>query len=271
MQRTEITAEVVAKADLLATFGIDPATIAARLGITEYVAGLLVRNVSLPPRLGQPQPSSRRAPNSQRGLEATTIRRIQRMLEVGWLNHQEIAREAGVSANIVAHVASGKRTALTLARPRLSRGEQFLPEPIRCRGCHALLSVVPCRVCRLHLAALADELLSSLPLGFSKIDFPCWNLVGLLSEYLNQTFGGTIMQDLLSILSAEVSAFLAAQDKREYLIARAEKFFDEVVQPIDLPGPDVVVDPVLRAVIRPLVGRVYDELIKKLEIQTNAA
>ena len=33
------------------------------------------------------------------------------------------------------------------------------------------------------------------------------------------------MNDLLSILSAEVTAFLAAQDKREYLIARAEKFW----------------------------------------------
>lgn len=173
MQRTEITAELVAKADLLATFGIDAPMIAARLGITEYVADLLARNASLPPCLGQPHPSGQRAPNSQRGLEATTIRRIQRMLDVGWLNSQQIAREAGVSADIVGRVASGKRKALTLARPRLSRGERFLREPIRCRGCHALLSVVPCRACRLELAALLDTLLSSSPYGFPKIDFLC--------------------------------------------------------------------------------------------------
>ena len=79
------------------------------------------------------------------------------------------------------------------------------------------------------------------------------------------------MNDLLPILSAELSAFLGATDKREYLIARAEKLFDELVEPIDLPGPDVIIDPVLRAVIRPLVGRVYDEVIRKLEVRAHAA
>jgi len=79
------------------------------------------------------------------------------------------------------------------------------------------------------------------------------------------------MNDLLPILSAELSAFLGAADKREYLITRAEKLFDELVEPIDLPGPDVIVDPVLRAVIRPLVGRVYDEVVRKLEVPAHAA
>ena len=79
------------------------------------------------------------------------------------------------------------------------------------------------------------------------------------------------MNDLLPILSAELSAFLAAADKREHLIARAQKLFDEVVEPIDLPGPDMVIDPVLRATIRPLVGRVYDEVIRKLEVRAHAA
>ncbi len=79
------------------------------------------------------------------------------------------------------------------------------------------------------------------------------------------------MPDLLPLLSAELSAFLSAQDKREYLITRTEKFFDELVEPIDLPGPDAIIDPVLRAVLRPLVGRVYDEVIKKLEVPAHAA
>ena len=79
------------------------------------------------------------------------------------------------------------------------------------------------------------------------------------------------MNDLLPILSTELSAFLAATDKREYLITRAERLFDELVEPIDLPGPDAVIDPVLRVTIRPLVGRVYDEVLRKLEARTNVA
>jgi len=148
MHRVEITAEVVRQADRLAKFGIAPAEIATRLGITEYVAGLLVRNASLPPRIGHPRPSGRRAANDQVPLEAADIRRIQRMLDVGLLNHQQIAREAGVSGNAVAGVASGKRRAVTLVRPILNVGERFLPEPIRCSVCRARISVVPCRACR---------------------------------------------------------------------------------------------------------------------------
>ena len=79
------------------------------------------------------------------------------------------------------------------------------------------------------------------------------------------------MNDLLPLLSAEASAFLAAADKREHLIGRAESLFDELVAPVDLPGPDVVIDPVLRATIRPLVGRVYDELVRRLESTSHAA
>ncbi len=73
------------------------------------------------------------------------------------------------------------------------------------------------------------------------------------------------MQDFITLLSAELAAFASAKDKREHLIACSEKLFDEVVEPVDLPGPDKIVDPLLRAAIRPLVGRVYDEVLKKLE------
>ena len=79
------------------------------------------------------------------------------------------------------------------------------------------------------------------------------------------------MQELIPILMAEATAFLASTDKREFLIVRAEKLFDDLVEPVDLPGPDVIIDPVLRATIRPLVGRVYDEAIRKLEARDNAA
>ena len=78
------------------------------------------------------------------------------------------------------------------------------------------------------------------------------------------------MPDLFSLLSAEISAFLTAADKREYMIARAEKCFDQVIAPLDLPGPDQVIDPLLRATIRPVVGRLYDEVIRKLEVTAHA-
>jgi len=79
------------------------------------------------------------------------------------------------------------------------------------------------------------------------------------------------MNDLFAILAVELSAFLDAADKREHLIARAEKLFDELIEPIDLPGPDRLIDPVLRAVIRPLVGRIYDEAIRRLEARAHVA
>ena len=148
MHRTEITAEVVARADRLATFRIGPAMIAKRLGITRYVAGLLVRNASLPPRLGRLRISGYMALNVQPGLEATTVRRIQRMIQVGWLNHTQIAREAGVSLNTVSDVASGKHLAISTDRPCLAKGERFSPQLDRCKECGALLSVMPCRACR---------------------------------------------------------------------------------------------------------------------------
>lgn len=79
------------------------------------------------------------------------------------------------------------------------------------------------------------------------------------------------MQELLPIVADELSAFLKAKDKREFLITRCEHYYDELVEPVDLPGPDRVVDPLLRSAIRPLVGRLYDAAVEKLEANTNAA
>jgi len=71
------------------------------------------------------------------------------------------------------------------------------------------------------------------------------------------------MEKLLPMLADEVNGFFTAKDRREYAIRRAERLFDEVIEPLDIPGPDQVVDPLLRAAIRPLVGRIYDELTAK--------
>jgi len=94
MERREITAAVVEEAQRLLAEGMDPSTIATRLGITEYVADLLARNVSEKPDRIPPPRTARRVPNSQRAVGATAIRGVQRMLEAGLLSKGEIARAA---------------------------------------------------------------------------------------------------------------------------------------------------------------------------------
>jgi len=49
-------------------------------------------------------------------------------------------------------------------------------------------------------------------LDFLKTRVTAWKLFGVLSEDFNRDFGGTIMQDLFPLLSAELSAFLSAED-----------------------------------------------------------
>lgn len=73
------------------------------------------------------------------------------------------------------------------------------------------------------------------------------------------------MQDLIRRLTEEINSFIEAGDKREYAIERCEELFDEHFVPIDLPGPDAVIDPLLRAAIRPVVGRIYGEILKKIQ------
>jgi hypothetical protein len=78
------------------------------------------------------------------------------------------------------------------------------------------------------------------------------------------------MKELLALLTAEVSTLLSSTNKREAAISLAEKLFDQTIAKIDLPGPDAVIDPLLRAAIRPLIGRIYDQIAQKLEVSTNA-
>jgi hypothetical protein len=272
MDRRELTAERVNEAERMIVLGFRISRIAKRLGITQYVLRLLKRHAHLR-RVGSLRPDSLRKPKAQIRLEATTIRQIQRMLAVGMLSHAEIARQAGVSDTTVDDVAAGKRIAVSLAVPVLSDWELFLNEPIRCRGCAGLVSVIPCRACMAHLVQRIEQfsVFSSPRKKIRRKRFTDWQNFGVLVGTINQSFGVPTMPDLLPLLSAEISAFLSSQDKREFLITRAEKLFDQLVEPIDLPGPDQLIDPVLRSMIRPLVGRVYDEAIKKLEVPANAA
>jgi hypothetical protein len=81
------------------------------------------------------------------------------MLAVGFLSRTAIAREARVSPHTVRAIANGQRQAITVIPPQIeiAADERFLPKPIRCSGCHALVSVVPCRVCRARREATRGD------------------------------------------------------------------------------------------------------------------
>ncbi len=74
------------------------------------------------------------------------------------------------------------------------------------------------------------------------------------------------MNDLLRI----AVGFLDDPTTREKVLTMAEAAFDKYVEPIDLPGPDAVIDPLIRAAIGPTVGAVYDGLLKELKERINA-
>ena len=74
------------------------------------------------------------------------------------------------------------------------------------------------------------------------------------------------MNEFVRAIVKEIDFFLnAMHDRREYTILRCEELFDEYFVPVDLPGPDAIIDPVLRAAVRPVVGRIYDGILKKIK------
>ena len=148
MNRREITAAVVDGVDRLLAFGLDHATIAARMAVTEYVVGVIATDRQRVDREQPPDLYARHVRNRRKAVDVSVIRMIQRMLAVGILNHGQIAREAGVSINFVTQIAKGDRTAVSTLRPVLSDGERFVPESVQCGECGRRIYVVPCRACR---------------------------------------------------------------------------------------------------------------------------
>jgi hypothetical protein len=153
MDRKVITAAIVERADRLLVFGIDAATIAARLGITEYVVDVIAGDRQRDGRRQPPDLHARQVRNRQKAVDISVIRMIQRMLAVGILNHRQIAREAGVSINFVTQIATGDRTAVSMLRPVVGDGERFVPESVRCGQCGRRIYVVPCWACRPAVSA----------------------------------------------------------------------------------------------------------------------
>jgi hypothetical protein len=138
--------------DRLLDQGLDPNAIAERLGITPYVVDVVANDERGRGRVPHEVQSEYGSDRRQRGVDAATIRAIQRMVSVRWLNLREIANEAGVSNALVEQVAAGKRAAMTTERPFVFEdlGEQPVAELHRCSTCGAPLSIVPCRACRVR-------------------------------------------------------------------------------------------------------------------------
>jgi len=296
--RRKITAELVQEAGRLFAQGQALQAVAADLGITPYIAGLLQENVHTTWASTPPPPQGRGLSMRQTPIDEATLRQVQRMLAVHWLQPCEIARQAGVDEASVRHIKAGKylvRNSKSIIAPH----EQLLSQPRRCRECGGLIYITPCRLCATRKKILLVNvqiccLAVACAVFFALIRIiPAWarqthidlkrlarprrrgrkhsKLVRFLKKLSGNRRKKKTMNDLLPILAAEAAAFLSAADKREYLIVRSEKLFDEIIAPVDLPGPDAIVDPLLRASIRPLLGRVYDEVIKKLEEPANAA
>ncbi len=69
---------------------------------------------------------------------------------------------------------------------------------------------------------------------------------------------------IVTLITEEARNFIGSSNKREHFIVRCEELFDVYLAPIDLPGPDRIIDPLIRSAIRPVAGRLYDEILKKI-------
>jgi len=70
---------------------------------------------------------------------------------------------------------------------------------------------------------------------------------------------------LVTRITLEIEAFLGAPDRRVYLLDRLDVFYTQTIQPLDLPGPDRVIDPMLRASLLWVAGTTFDAIAKAVE------
>lgn len=150
MEHTQVTVGVVEEIDWMLAQGTAHAVIADRLKVSEYLVGVIAGDKLGRGRRPPPSSSGQRTFNRSRGIDAATIRMIQRMLQVNMLSQRQIARETDVSTRVVEMVAAGKRLPVSTEHPFVFKdlGERFLEKPIRCTHCGAMISIAPCRACR---------------------------------------------------------------------------------------------------------------------------
>jgi hypothetical protein len=268
----EITPAIVVEAERLLAEGAMTGAIAERLEISDYAVKAIANDDGCRDHPAPPASKKTRHSELFRAIDASTIRRVQQMLAVGQLNYGHIARELGICSKTVSQVAAGEREAVSKAKPALAMGEKRRRKPIVCRKCRTRIQITPCRACHARLMKRLRNYARKNIFFFAilKKRFTLSDLFVLLVGTFNHFLGGPMMPDLMPFLSAEISALLSTKDKREAVIVFAENFFDQVIKQIDLPGPDAVIDPILRATIRPLVGKVYDRILQKLEVNADA-
>ncbi len=65
---------------------------------------------------------------------------------------------------------------------------------------------------------------------------------------------------LLAWISREIEAYVEAPERREHLLNRSGEFYDQVILPLNLPGPDSIIDPMLRWSMLWVIASFYDGL-----------
>lgn len=68
------------------------------------------------------------------------------------------------------------------------------------------------------------------------------------------------------VIVAERFAGITGADKRKAVHDAIMRLYDEVIAPIDLPGPDAIIDPILRQVLNQSLGYVIDLLVEQFNV-----
>jgi hypothetical protein len=94
----------------------------------------------------------------------------------------------------------------------------------------------------------------------------------LLADYRSRAADGITLKDVYSLGTEAVARFMqlverfggAGVDKKAAVMAAAARFYDDIIAPIDLPGPDVVVEKIARQVWLYAVDAAVDGLVRVL-------
>ena len=82
------------------------------------------------------------------------------------------------------------------------------------------------------------------------------------------------VEEIAEVLEDWLRGLRLASDKEAYLIGQFEAAFDEHFEPIDLPGPDLLLDAALRSMIAPsthMLCVILQKMAEKKRAQKEAA
>ena len=94
----------------------------------------------------------------------------------------------------------------------------------------------------------------------------------LLADYRSRAADGITLKDMYSLGSEAVARFMQlvekygglGVDKKAAVMEAAGRFYDDIIAPIDLPGPDLVVDKIARQIWLYAVDAAVDGLCRVL-------